>query len=103
MEKVHSGYPILFSILHVCASFHHNRTNNKDFIFLPVRSPQLNYFEVVLTSGAHQRAASGTYECGTYERGTYECGTYDVVPTSVAPANVYWQRSVVGIVCCLQF
>ena len=29
MEKVHDGYPNLFSMLHMCANFHHNRTNNK--------------------------------------------------------------------------
>ena len=30
-KNVHDGYPILFLILHVCANFHHNRMNNKDF------------------------------------------------------------------------
>ena len=37
MEKeteINEGYPILFSILHMYANFHHDRTNNKDFIFI---------------------------------------------------------------------
>ena len=28
-KKVHNSYPILFSILHICANFHHNK-----FIYL---------------------------------------------------------------------
>ena len=38
-KKVHDGYPISFSILHMCKNFHHNRTNNQDFFILGVRSP----------------------------------------------------------------
>ena len=30
-KKVHDGYPILFSILHMCANFHQNRRINKVF------------------------------------------------------------------------
>ena len=30
-KKAHDGNPFLFFILHVCANFHRNRTNDKDF------------------------------------------------------------------------
>ena len=43
MEKVYDGYPILFSILHMCANFQQNRTNNKYF-FGGGRSPHVTVF-----------------------------------------------------------
>ena len=32
-KKAHDSDPILFSILHMCANLHHNRTNDKEFFF----------------------------------------------------------------------
>ena len=33
MKKFLHSYPILFSILHMCANFHHDRTINKNVLF----------------------------------------------------------------------
>ena len=47
-KKIHDGYPVLFSNLHMCANFHHNRTINKDFFFgLGLRSSQVYFYLLI--------------------------------------------------------
>ena len=49
-NKFHDGYPILFSILHMCANIHQNQTNNKNIFLLvwsvplKVQNPKKNFF-----------------------------------------------------------